>query len=403
MLKRPALQKAAFAGVVAMTVLISACSSSDDDADPIIDTSTGTETAGGEETGGEEVIGGEETGGEQAGGGSQLNPNLETLSVLLDSSSTVPPANVDGASGEGSFSVDTSTGAFGGSVTVSGTSGAATAAHIHRGAAGVAGGVAVALEANEDSTVWSVPEGAALDAADIALFSAGELYVNVHTEANAAGELRSQLVDANVPAAGSVTISFRNTSATQPMTPPVVALHNAPGAENGIRFFEVGQPAIGEVIMIAEDGNFGPLLDVANGQITAGSVTAAGAAFTDPENPGPVLPGASASVTLQIEAPDQVMSIVSMVVCTNDGFSGVDSRPLSADASETFFAPIYDAGSETNVLTADYWVPPCGSPDNLGDDEGGAITAHPGQSGSENADFDFAPGTELLEVTVTRN
>ena len=92
--------------------------------------------------------------------------------------------------------------------------------------------------------------------------------------------------------------------------------------------------------------------------------------------------------------------------CTNDGFSGADSRTLSADASESFTLPVYDAGSETNVLTLNYWVPPC-SPDgvsaNITDDENGSVTLHPGQSGSENPDFDFAAGAGLLEVTVTRN
>lgn len=56
------------------------------------------------------------------------------------------------------------------------------------------------------------------------------------------------------------------------------------------------------------------------------------------------------------------------------------------------------------MLTLNYWVPPCGGGDsNLGDEENGAITAHLGQSGSENADFDFEAGTELLQITVTPN
>ena len=197
---------------------------------------------------------------------------------------------------------------------------------------------------------------------------------------------------------GSYTFTFENLSATQPMTPPVVILHNAPGSENAIQFFEVGNTAIGEVISIAEDGVFQPLLDVALGQIGAGTVGAAAAA--PPEAGGPLTPGATSSVTLTPSSPDQVVTIVSMVVCTNDGFTGVDSRPL---ASEQFTAPIYDAGSESNVLMLDYWVPPCGSDANMTDAEGGLITAHPGQSGSEDPAFDFEAGTELLQVTVSFN
>lgn len=332
------------------------------------------------------------------------NTDVMEVSITLNSTSTVPPANVDGAGGTGSFTVDTSTGAINGSVTVSGLTGPATAAHIHAGAAGEAGGVVVALEPNADSTTWSTPAGATLDTPSIALFNEGRLYVNVHTEANAPGEVRAQLVDVSTAAPGTVTISFRNTSSSQPITPPVVALHNAPGTDNGIRLFEVGQPAIGEVIEIAENGNNTPLADVVTGQIASGTVTAGGVAVPDPA--GPLLPGGTSSITLDLASADQVLSIVAMVVCTNDGFTGVDSRALSADSTEIFTTPIYDAGSETNVLSLDYWVPPCsdgaGSP-NLGDVEGGAITAHLGQSGSENPSFDFEAGSEFLEVTVTRN
>ncbi len=375
MMRKRILQRSAFASLVAVSLVLSACSSNDD-----------SDSA--------------------AGDTSELNPNLSSVAVALDSTSTVPPANVDGASGEGSFSLDSSTGAFAGSVTVSGTTGVPTAAHIHAGAAGEAGPVLIALDANEDGTVWTAPADATLDAAGIAAFAAGDLYVNVHTEANAPGELRAQLVDTTLPNAGTITISFRNTSESQPMTPPVVALHNAPTAENGIRLFEVGQPAIDQIIEIAENGNNDPLVALALAQVEAGTVSAAGVAA--PEPAGALGPGATSSITLDLETPDQVLSVVSMVVCTNDGFSGIDSRPLSADASETFTAPVYDAGSETNVLSLNYWVPPCGGPSiedggNIGDDENGSIMAHPGQAGSEAPQFDFPAEAALLEITVTRN
>ena len=207
--------------------------------------------------------------------------------------------------------------------------------------------------------------------------------------------------DADAPA-GSFTITFTNTSDAQPFTPPVVALHNPITADNGIELFVVTQPASGQVIEIAENGNNGPLVEAVQGQIVAGTISAGGPAFPDPENPGPLLPGDSASITLTPSDDTQVLSFVSMVVCTNDGFTGVNSRPL---AEETFMAPIYDAGSETNVTMLNYFVPPCngGVSDNISDEENGAITAHPGQTVAENPAFDFPAGTELLEVTVVAN
>jgi len=55
-----------------------------------------------------------------------------------------------------------------------------------------------------------------------------------------------------------------------------------------------------------------------------GRASAFGVGFADPANPGPLLPGMSASVTLDLAA-DQVMSVISMVVCTNDGFSAANA------------------------------------------------------------------------------
>jgi len=341
-------------------------------------------------------------GGEGEGETTEPAEGVETVSVALDTASTEPAAQgADDAAGTGDFTVDTETGAVVGSVEVTGTTGVPTMAHIHQGATGVAGPVLIALEPNEDSTVWTVPDSAALDAAGIEAFENGELYVNVHTEANPSGELRAQLVgdgEAAVPASGSVTVSFVNLSESQPMTPPVVILHNAPDSENGIRYFAIGDVVGEEVKQIAENGDITPLLENAQGQIPAGKVSAAEAAF--PEAGGPLLPGDSASVTLEQGVPDQVMSIVAMVVCTNDGFTGVDSMEITEG---TFTTPVYDAGSETNVETLDYWVPPCGTDTNLTDDENGVISLHPGQANAENPDFNFASGSQLLEVTISVN
>jgi len=116
----------------------------------------------------------------------QLNPDI-----------TVPPANAPGASGSGSITVDTVTGAISGSVTVSGTTGQPTAAHVHQGGVGEAGPIVVGMESNGDGSVWTIPTGSALDTSGIEAFVNGNLYINVHTEANAPGELRVQLVDQN--------------------------------------------------------------------------------------------------------------------------------------------------------------------------------------------------------------
>ena len=67
-----------------------------------------------------------------------------------------------------------------------------TMAHIHLGAVGVNGPVVVTLE-KVSATRWSVPAGTKLTAAQYQSYKAGELYVNVHSEAHKGGEIRLQL------------------------------------------------------------------------------------------------------------------------------------------------------------------------------------------------------------------
>jgi hypothetical protein len=77
-----------------------------------------------------------------------------------------------------------------GKVTTTGIAG--TAAHIHTGAAGKSGGVAVPMVKDGDNG-WTFAAGAKLNDDQMKAFKAGELYVNVHSAANPGGEIRGQL------------------------------------------------------------------------------------------------------------------------------------------------------------------------------------------------------------------
>ena len=68
----------------------------------------------------------------------------------------------------------------------------ATAAHIHQAAAGQNGPPIVTLVKTGPNS-WQVPQGTTLTDAQYQAYWDGLLYVNVHSDANAGGELRAQL------------------------------------------------------------------------------------------------------------------------------------------------------------------------------------------------------------------
>jgi hypothetical protein len=108
--------------------------------------------------------------------------------LRLSGEQEVPPVSTS-ASGSGSISV-TDDGVVSGSVSTRGIKG--TMAHIHIGAAGANGPVIIPLQQSADG-VWSVPSGAKLTGEQIVRYKAGDLYVNVHSEAHKGGEIRAQL------------------------------------------------------------------------------------------------------------------------------------------------------------------------------------------------------------------
>ena len=111
-----------------------------------------------------------------------------TVRVNLSGSQEVPPVSTQ-ASGSGSFTIGDD-GSVSGSVTTTGMN--AVAAHLHQGARGQNGPVAVPLTKGGDNS-WSAAQGAKLNAAQMSAFKAGNLYVNIHSPQHKGGEIRDQL------------------------------------------------------------------------------------------------------------------------------------------------------------------------------------------------------------------
>lgn len=121
----------------------------------------------------------------------------ETFNLDLSSRFTVPAVSADGT-GTAAITLNRDSGSLSGSVTVSDLTGEVSAAHIHHGLAGKTGGIIITLETDAgDASTLNVPDGTVLDSTQMDALSAAEYYINVHTAANASGEIRGQILPAD--------------------------------------------------------------------------------------------------------------------------------------------------------------------------------------------------------------
>jgi hypothetical protein len=193
-------------------------------------------------------------------------------------------------------------------------------------------------------------------------------------------------------------VTIENLTTSQPLTPPVVATHS-----DQVDVFELGQAASAELQAVAENGNADPLVALLGGSA---------AVFDVETGTGPILPGESASVT--VEAPEgSLLTIAAMLICTNDGFTGADSWPLPASGSDSVDANAYDAGTEMNTEDFADIVPPCQGLIGVSSDddgtgttnpalaEGAVVAAHPGiQGGTDLTVADHGWTDPVARITV---
>ncbi|MGF1646087.1 MAG: spondin domain-containing protein [Kineosporiaceae bacterium] len=182
-------------------------------------------------------------------------------------------------------------------------------------------------------------------------------------------------------------VTILNLTDGQPFTPPVVATH-----QRRVDVFEVGSPADEGVVEIAENGDTSFLEEALAGNPRVADVHVGSA---------PVLSNVTAdgvpaefrnftSFEITADARANRLSWVSMIICSNDGFTGVDSvrLPNRVGRSVVEYTEAYDAGSEVNSQRFGDIVPPCqglvgvtGSPgtgaSNPALAEDGVITKHP--------------------------
>ncbi len=194
-------------------------------------------------------------------------------------------------------------------------------------------------------------------------------------------------------------VTIINLTNGQPLTPPLVATHK-PRAD----IFEVGDPASFELKEIAENGNLDPMVMALSALPPVRDVVVSpGGPLVPFGTPGAATFSDRTTIEITTNGTARRISMAAMLICTNDGFVGVDGLGLPNRVGQTkvVVADGYDAGTEINTEDFADMVPPCqgligvssADPGTGTSDpalaENGVIAHHPGIVGGD----DLLPGT----------
>jgi hypothetical protein len=157
--------------------------------------------------------------------------------------------------------------------------------------------------------------------------------------------------------ADTFEVTFTDLTSGQPLTPAVAATHRGSN-----ELFSVGDAASFGLKEIAENGNNTPMLDRlrADGDVSD-VVEAPGGPLVPAGSPGDAMFGQSTTFTITADRGARRLSLAAMLICTNDGFTGVNSLGLPRKVSDslTVETMAYDAGTEANTEDFADMVPPC--------------------------------------------
>ena len=136
-----------------------------------------------------------------------------------------------------------------------------------------------------------------------------------------------------VPVIYHYTVTVTNLTTAQPMSPVAVMLHN-----DG-HFWTIGSAASVALEHLAEAGD--------NSMLLVDPLVLA-----SQSEDGVLMPSATASISVSItDNQPHFLSLATMLVNTNDGFTGIDAvdiSQLSVGDELTFMTDTYDAGTEKN-------------------------------------------------------
>lgn len=192
-------------------------------------------------------------------------------------------------------------------------------------------------------------------------------------------------------------VSVSNLTGGQPLTPFVLATHDGDAA-----IFRDGRPASPGLQQLSENGGVPVLAGELAGLRHVGTVAVVGSA--------PIGPGGTVTSTVLVTGRDERVSLAGMLVCSNDGFAGVDDFELPEHVGDTEIAraAAYDAGTELNTEAYGDLVPPCDGMGGSGTSnpalaEGGVVRHHSGISGIADLDASIHGWTgAVASISITR-
>jgi hypothetical protein len=199
-------------------------------------------------------------------------------------------------------------------------------------------------------------------------------------------------------------VTIINMSHSQPFSPGVLVTHD--GSAN---LFTAGHPASEGIRLIAENGDPSTAVTGLSGAAGVSDVVATTAPVHRKGGPGPD------ALTAYISASESAryLSLASMLICSNDGFIGLNSVELpKGPETGVYFPMAYDAGTEANDELYTSVVDPCGAvgPVSVAPDGQNNRTAtseniaeHAGFTGVGDMDADaYNWRNKIARVTVRR-
>lgn len=144
-------------------------------------------------------------------------------------------------------------------------------------------------------------------------------------------------------------VTVTNLTRGQIMSPLVAATHN-----RDYQLFQRGAPASAGLAAVAQDADNTILVNELQSSTTVFDVVEASAGIP---------PGGSETIVIHSRGNKRWLSLVSMMVSTNDGFIALNGVRLPRrKEAVTHIVPAYDAGSEDNNESCEYIPgPPCGN------------------------------------------